>query len=599
MAIAHGATAAQILGTSVSVLLLWFLLYRLCRRSARPAWFLALSTCALYVATFLAPWMGWCALFGMFLAHRIEQRVANAGAPASGRASRNDDPRRSAPPSMSPAATRGWVDRTPKPVKVLDLDAICKNYELLLYSNRIVRAAVAALVESALVAGLVLVPWAIFDERDLAAGLLGAGVAIFLGVVALLCFQLLRALWRGSVPVAWAVLMICGAAAGASVFVAASEVARPLFLNGGIWYHAAGRGLQFVVLCAMAMGSAVVVTRRHDVRFRQILQQNAGRDWRTAVRQLCGVIVPRAPWHRALADKSLVLSALAFLIEGAAFYVYFAAGRNILKLAEPLFSPIPGPLSPIEGHYVSLVTIGCAILPLAFGSTQVTFWGAERIRRAARRASLRPAGDVLREDQRSPILFLRAFKDDQLSLGPAVLPAYARTVDPGIVQTNLEEVLQACLSLGPAVAIGRPEDITPPIGVARRYVAGEAWTDVVVSLMDAAGLIVVGVSESEGVTWEIRQLSERGHLAKSLFVIPPGHDGGLRLLCRLLGTLWPATNGQPADALLAAFYSELQGGQIAGVAAKGDSATVFLSHRPLSQVQFEVTLRLAVAFLSR
>lgn len=224
-------------------------------------------------------------------------------------------------------------------------------------------------------------------------------------------------------------------------------------------------------------------------------------------------------------------------------------------------SPFPTPLSPIERHYFSLVTIGCLFVPIFYVGTLT---GAERIRKMARRASLRPAEEVLQEDQRPPVLFLRAFEDDQVSLKSAAMPAYSRVADPGIEYANLEEVLEAALNIGPVVAIGHPEDVVPPIGAVRRYVEGDAWQNVVVSLMDQAALIVVGVSDSEGVVWEIEQLCNRGYLGKSVFIIPPRHRWNRRLVYQLLLKLLRVSDVVESDGIAAELGAKLVEGRSSG-----------------------------------
>ena len=87
---------------------------------------------------------------------------------------------------------------------------------------------------------------------------------------------------------------------------------------------------------------------------------------------------------------------------------------------------------PLEGHYLSLAMIVCFAVPFTYVATQLMLTGAERLRMAARRASLRPAEDLLKEDGRGPVLFLRDFKDDQVALERAAMPMWIRVFDPGV-----------------------------------------------------------------------------------------------------------------------------------------------------------------------
>ena len=91
-------------------------------------------------------------------------------------------------------------------------------------------------------------------------------------------------------------------------------------------------------------------------------------------------------------------------------------------------------------------------------------------------------------------LFLRPFADDHVSLASVPMSFLASLFDPISQQTHVEALLQTCVSLGPAVSIGRPDDDAPPVGVPRAYV-GADWHAAVTTLMDAASLIVVAISD--------------------------------------------------------------------------------------------------------
>jgi hypothetical protein len=141
-------------------------------------------------------------------------------------------------------------------------------------------------------------------------------------------------------------------------------------------------------------------------------------------------------------------------------------------------------------------------------------------------------------DPRRPVLFLRSFGDDQVSLAQAKVPWLLRFFDPLAIAGTLEElILQEFGYLGPVLALGNPSDGLPPLGVARRYCRGETWRELVGSLMDEASLIVVGVARSEGLAWEIGVLRDKGLLSKTVFILPPASVGDHAALDRLLGLL--------------------------------------------------------------
>ena len=71
MAVAHGAVIARVAGATLSTLLVWWCLYRLCLRAERQAWFVAASIPVLAMGVFTAPAYAWGALAIMYVAQRF------------------------------------------------------------------------------------------------------------------------------------------------------------------------------------------------------------------------------------------------------------------------------------------------------------------------------------------------------------------------------------------------------------------------------------------------------------------------------------------------------------------------------------------------
>jgi hypothetical protein len=593
MALQHGASTARFAGATLSTLVVGVLLYRLCLSARRQAWFSATAIPALYVATFGAPLYAWGTLLVLYVAHRatiprLPERTVHP------------------PPGPTPLAPSGnfvatisgssGIDSGAPAIQAIDLDPICRPYRRFLFSQRIVRAGTASVASTTLIAGPALLFIGIVQFREpMFAILAGIAFTAFLIAVGALYFVWLRALWRGSMKAGYIGIAFGVALTALWTVRAFVEFDRELLVTGRIWFHVAAFAVQLVLVVSMCMGSAIVVKRRRDVALMRLLRQNIGTGWRAAVLQLCGVIAP-ARWSlKAVAHKSVVLSVLAFGIEGTAFYVYFKVADRMISASASLPAPFPGPTTPLEGHYFSFVTIACLVLPVTYVATQAVLAFAERVRNVARRASLRPADDLLKDDRRPPVLFLRDFTDDQVALDRAALPAWARTVDPGLEQTNLEEVLQTCLALGPVIAIGRPEDAEPPLGAARRYVRGEAWQDAVLSLMHSAGLIVVGVSKSAGVTWEMEQLRDARLLEKSIFIIPPTRRNSGELARHALAVLSPAGEPLRHHEPPATLESVVAARHVAGITLDDGTLRAFVTSRRPSQVEFDVAIRLALS----
>ena len=115
-------------------------------------------------------------------------------------------------------------------------------------------------------------------------------------------------------------------------------------------------------------------------------------------------------------------------------------------------------------------------------------------------------------------------------------------------------------------------------------------------MMKAAGLVVVGASESAGLTWEVGQLRDQGHLAKCVFVMPPSRARlSLRLAGRLVAQLLPvegvSENGSTAAELMRAIGVH----HLVGLTLRHGLVTAYVTDRSPSQVEFDVTLRLALA----
>lgn len=145
----------------------------------------------------------------------------------------------------------------------------------------------------------------------------------------------------------------------------------------------------------------------------------------------------------------------------------------------------------------------------------------------ARRHAMRSLGQVLKADQRPPMLFLRSFEDDHMQLAsrrkPMLWPLALRRLG---AEESFEEALTIALTdVGPVVAIGRPGEQGAPVGAAREYVSNEDWQQRVEGLIAQAALIVVVIGDTKGLAWEVERLLTPGVRDKVLFAVPPVTDG--------------------------------------------------------------------------
>jgi hypothetical protein len=497
---------------------------------------------------------------------------------------------------LNPTNPTNLLQMPLRPPDVVDLDHVCTPYRRLLFSQRVLRAAVATTAGTALTMWPLMVFFGWYDHGSAVAGVVFAALfSAFLAVVALIHFAWLRGVWRGSVAISRIGLLWTCLLGALTILALLLRLTQDPLAPGEIWFHLAADAMQVALIAAMGLGGAVVLLRRRDEGFRALLRANSSQGWREAVRQFAGVTLPGGPVRHAVTAKSLALAVAALSVEGAAFYVYFNAQKNVRNASAILGAVFPAGPPPLAGHALALATIVCLLLPTMYVGTRIALWSAQRLHAAARRAARRPARETMQADPRPPILFLRDFRDDQVSLDRSALPGWTRVLDPGLEQATLEDVLLTWTGAGPLVAIGRPGDVEVPVGAARHYVDGEDWREVVTSLMDRALTIVVGVSASAGVAWEIDRLRDRGHLDKSVFVLPPtttGHEalaGGVA--ARLAAPLDPHAPAAATSALRQALGER----RIAAITLRGGRLRVYATRRPPSQVEYDAALRLGGA----
>jgi hypothetical protein len=130
---------------------------------------------------------------------------------------------------------------------------------------------------------------------------------------------------------------------------------------------------------------------------------------------------------------------------------------------------------------------------------------------------LQPAAEtVLAMDERRPVVVLRTFADDDISLiADNVVSGAMRPV------VRMEEAVVPFLrSLGPVVAIGQPKERIPRLGADRAYFSGDDWQAAISRWIEMAALIVVFAGKGEGLRWELREIAKANAWNKTLIVFP-------------------------------------------------------------------------------
>ncbi len=125
---------------------------------------------------------------------------------------------------------------------------------------------------------------------------------------------------------------------------------------------------------------------------------------------------------------------------------------------------------------------------------------------------------LLESDSRPPVLFLRSFRDERIS----VWRNNFRNIATGNMIATLEiAIADVARKLGPFIAIGEPNERLPNLGAARLYAKDDEWQTIVQGLMDRAQVIVAVPAMAKWVRWELRQLLANKRALKSVILLPP------------------------------------------------------------------------------
>lgn len=484
-------------------------------------------------------------------------------------------------------------------MQIIDTGKAASSYAAVLMALRLLRALLASIGYSIVLFGLLTaaivlvgigagIGWVFLDQpweatvRNCVVGvLLLIGVMILLVGMAFLVVLLYVRAAKGSVVVGWLLLSLATLFIVGSGLDAAFHVARIFNVAGderGPELLQAAQDLwPIYVAVGFMYGSLGFVRIARDKTLSLLFDHNRldGRR-RIGFYQLLGF--PIAPSrHRRRVGRAVALAGLAFLCEGIAFGVYFISGS------------LERPPSMSLGVAAAIVGIAWPFSAAAlYGLLALAQWLWSKARQAAQ-STLR---ETISLDKRPPILFLRSFTDDQVSLQSARVPRYLRVMDPGVATHRFEELLVTNMSrVGPVIAIGSPSDVRPPIGAAREYLGHDEWQRHVLYFMAQARAIVVSLSATQGLAWELDQIKVGGYTDKTLFVVPPElsrhfeevtlrvSHGGLRL----------SAGNPPGDNC--GVLSHAEGHLVACWGNTSENGTVVSSSR-LSELDYEIALRL-------
>ncbi|WP_420114997.1 hypothetical protein [Pseudactinotalea sp.] len=162
-----------------------------------------------------------------------------------------------------------------------------------------------------------------------------------------------------------------------------------------------------------------------------------------------------------------------------------------------------------------LVLLGVVVLLVAVA-------GIDALGRRLRAASLR---EVLLADPRPPVLYLRSFDEDRLTL-PATLHRRGLMDTLNVVRRRrFEEAIVVQLQRqGPVVAIAPPGTRLPKVGAARASYGHDEWQEKVTELAQRAAVVVLSAtpdSVREGFGWEIDLVASRLRHRRVMVIVGP------------------------------------------------------------------------------
>lgn len=201
---------------------------------------------------------------------------------------------------------------------------------------------------------------------------------------------------------------------------------------------------------------------------------------------------------------ALVLIGLAALVRGIGTWL-FTPWFAHLELSDAL-AIAPQPLS-------QLMVLGGLVLTVAGALTS----------RFARRVGKASAQRLVQADGRPPILYLRSFEDDLLPI-----PTAATSRRPFFEAFSVlgrepfeETVAWQLEQYGPVIGVMPPGSDRATLGSAKEGMPQAEWQPLILSRMAQASMIVLVISDTAGLVWEMEQILRNRFSTKTLFVLPP------------------------------------------------------------------------------
>ena len=157
--------------------------------------------------------------------------------------------------------------------------------------------------------------------------------------------------------------------------------------------------------------------------------------------------------------------------------------------------------------------IGYAVLALDAALLAVVFLGLAIMRRG-RKLMASSGEELLRQDSRPPVVYLRPFTADELGTRVATRYFGWRYF------TEEEQLAMVMNEIGPFIAIGDPRETVADLGAARIYARDGGWEHKVLDLVSKARLILLRAGTSEGFLYELQAVRSSTSPAQVLLLMP-------------------------------------------------------------------------------
>jgi hypothetical protein len=137
--------------------------------------------------------------------------------------------------------------------------------------------------------------------------------------------------------------------------------------------------------------------------------------------------------------------------------------------------------------------------------------------------SAKNTDEAIADDARPPTILLRSFDDDEFKFG-------IREAGPFVPYSSSEPitfeqfVVELFEQASPVLTIGRPGEILPALGAARKYVGDGEWKSQIDQFLADCGqvLMILGpIDQKAGLAWELERIQLSSQLQKVFLLVPP------------------------------------------------------------------------------